>query len=123
MFYTAYATPALAVAARAAHADGVIDKSAPGAVLLNAIRRLAGGHTVIPVVDGDAFEAAVARLEDRDLAVFALLLDGVPIAGLADALRCDEREAGRRARRVVERLRPRPAFAMARPDRGGSRSG
>ena len=122
LFYTAYATPALALAARAAQADGVIDKSAPAAVLLHSIRAVADGQKAFPVVGGDVFEAAVARLEDGDLPVLALLLDGLTAPGIAEALHCDEREAGRRARRVVERLRPRLAFATARPDPGGSRS-
>jgi DNA-binding NarL/FixJ family response regulator len=121
VLYTAYATPALAIAARAAQADGLVDKSAPAAVLLDAVRRVADGETAMPVVGRDVFEAAVARLEDRDLPVFAMLLDGEPPARIAEALHCDEREAARRARRVVGRLRPGLASATARPVRGGSR--
>jgi DNA-binding NarL/FixJ family response regulator len=122
VFYTAYATPAFAVAARAAQADAVVDKSAPAAVLLNAIRRVAEGETAIPVVGREAFEAAVERLDDGDLPVFAMLLDGVPMADIAEALDRDEREAGRHVRRVLRRLQPKLAVATARPGRGGSHS-
>jgi DNA-binding NarL/FixJ family response regulator len=123
LLYTAYASPALAVAARAAHADGLIDKSEPAAVLLDAIRRIARGETVIPSVDREAFESAVARLHDHDLPVFAMLLDGLPMTDIAQALRSDEAEAARRVQRVVRRLRPRfEPLATAERVRGGSRS-
>ena len=108
LFYTAYTSPALVIAARAAQADGLVDKSEPARVLLDAIRRVTGGETVIPPVDPGAFEAAAARLDERDLPVFELLLDGVPTTGLAAMLASDERDTARRAQRVVRRLRPRP---------------
>ena len=107
LLYTAYASPALAIAARAAQADGLVDKSEPASALLNAIRRIANGETVIPTVGPEAFEAAVSRLDERDLPLFAMLLDGESVSGIADALRSDERDAARRAHRVVQRLRPR----------------
>ena len=107
LLYTAYASPALAIAARAAQADGLVDKSEPAAVLLNAIRRIADGETVIPTVGREAFEAAVSRLDERDLPLFAMLLDGESVSGIADALRSDVGDTARRAHRVVQRLRPR----------------
>jgi len=36
LIYSAYASPALAIAARAAQADGMLDKSAPASALLDA---------------------------------------------------------------------------------------
>lgn len=47
LIYTAYASPSLAVAAREAQADGVLDKSAPAADVLEAIRLIANGETLI----------------------------------------------------------------------------
>jgi DNA-binding NarL/FixJ family response regulator len=41
LIYTAYASPALTIAARAVQADGVVDKSETAATLLDAIRRIA----------------------------------------------------------------------------------
>jgi DNA-binding NarL/FixJ family response regulator len=107
LVYTAYAGPALTIAARVAYADGVLDKSEPARTLLAAIRRIADGHTVMPSVSRLAFEAAVARLDDRDLPVFAMLLDGAPIPEIAEDLHTDEDTAARRAQRIVARLRPR----------------
>jgi DNA-binding NarL/FixJ family response regulator len=105
--YSAYAGPALTLAARAAQADGVVDKTEPVQTLLAAVRSAASGEVVMDPVPRHAFEAAVARLEDDDLPVFAMLLDREPPASIAEALRVDQAEVNRRAQRVVGRLRPR----------------
>ena len=75
--------------------------------LLTAVRRAACGEVVMRAVPSDAFEAAVARLEDEDLPVFAMLLDREPYDPIAEALRIDPAEVSRRAQRIVGRLRPR----------------
>jgi DNA-binding NarL/FixJ family response regulator len=107
LIYTAYSSAALAVAARAAQADGLVDKSQPAPMLISAIRRIAHGERVIPKVSRGDFEAAVARLDDTDLPIFAMLLDGAPVPAIAEELQTDEREAAHRAQKVVARLRPR----------------
>jgi len=107
LIYTAYASPAMAIAARAAQADGLLDKREPAAALIAAIRRIADGETVVPAVSRAEFEAAVARLEDTDLPIFAMLLDGASVPTIAEGLRTGEREAARRAQTIVGRLRPR----------------
>ena len=61
----------------------------------------------MPNVSRSAFEAAVARLDDSDLPVFAMLLDGAPVPEIAEGLQTDERKAARRRRQIVARLRPR----------------
>jgi DNA-binding NarL/FixJ family response regulator len=106
VLYAPHARAALAIAARAAQADGLVDDQAE---LLDVIRRVADGETVIPSVGREDFEAASWRLEDSDLPVFALLLDGMTVPAMARALRCSEREAARRAQHVVRRLGPRLA--------------
>jgi len=107
IIYSAYAGPALTLAARAAQADGVVDKAGPVPALLSAIRNVANGEVVMSPVPRDVFEAAVARLDDDDLPVLALLLDREPLDSIAQALRTDEAEIGWRAQRIVGRLRPR----------------
>jgi DNA-binding NarL/FixJ family response regulator len=106
VLHTAHASGALAIAARAAQADALVDDHT---ALLDVIRRVADGETVIPGVGREDFEAAAWRLEDRDLPVFAMLLDGMTVPAIATALRCSEREAARRAQHVVRRLGPRLA--------------
>jgi DNA-binding NarL/FixJ family response regulator len=107
LIYTAYGNAALAVAARAAQADGLVDKSEPAPALVAAIRRIAHGENVIPTVSRDDFEAAVGRLDDTDLPIFAMLLDGAPVPAIAEGLQTDEREAAHRVQKIVARLRPR----------------
>jgi DNA-binding NarL/FixJ family response regulator len=112
IIYSAYAGPALTLAARAAQADGVIDKAEPVTALLSAVRRAANGDVVMSPVPRDAFEAAVARLDDEDLPVFAMLLDREPLHSIAQALRVEQGEVNRRAMRIVGRLRPRLATGV-----------
>ena len=107
IIYSAYAGPALTLAARAAQADGVVDKAGPVRALLAALRSVADGQLMMSAVPRDVFEAAVARLDDDDLPVLALLLDREPLDSIAQALRTDEAEIGWRAQRIVGRLRPR----------------
>jgi DNA-binding NarL/FixJ family response regulator len=71
IIYSAYGGPALILAARAAGADSIVDKSEPVGGLLTAIRAVAAGKRMLPAVPRRAFEAAVSKLEDEDLAVFA----------------------------------------------------
>jgi DNA-binding NarL/FixJ family response regulator len=106
IIYSAYAGPALTLAARAAQADGVVDKAEPVSTLLTALRRVAVGEVAMSPVPRDAFEAAVARLDDDDLPVFAMLLDREPLDSIAGALRIDSAEVSWRAQRIVGRLRP-----------------
>jgi two-component system response regulator DevR len=112
IIYSAYAGPALTLAARAAQADGLVDKAAPVKTLLSAVRRAASGDIVMSPVSPDAFEAAVAHLDDDDLPVFAMLLDREPLESIAETLGADRAEVSRRAQRIVGRLRPRLANKM-----------
>jgi DNA-binding NarL/FixJ family response regulator len=107
IIYSAYAGPALTLAARAAQADGIVDKAAPVPALLAAVRRVADGQEVMAPIPRDIFESAVARLDDDDLPVFAMLLDREPLDSIAEALRTDRADVNRRAQRVVGRLRRR----------------
>jgi DNA-binding NarL/FixJ family response regulator len=111
IIYSAYAGPALTVAARAAQADAVVDKAEPVQVLLTALRRVANDDIVTTPVAWDTFEAAVARLDDEDLPVFAMLLDREPLDSIADAMRTDRAEIAWRAQRIIGRLRPRSEVA------------
>jgi DNA-binding NarL/FixJ family response regulator len=106
IFYSAYAGPSLVLAARAAGADGVIDKAEPVQNLLIAVRRAAAGEETLPAVPRDAYEAAVAALDDEDLPVLAMLLDREPLDAIAHALRTSRTQVSWQAQRIVGRLRP-----------------
>ena len=113
IIYSTYAGPALTLAARAAQADGVVDKAEPVRTLLTTLRRVALGEVVLSPVPRDVFEGAVATLEDDDMPVFAMLLAREPLDSIARALRTNEAEVSCRAQRIVGRLRPGSAPALA----------
>ena len=125
MIYSAYASAALTLAARAAGADGVVDKSEPVSVLLAAIRAVADGENHFPTVPPEAYQAAAARLDDQDLPVLALLLDREPVEEIADALHTDPSEIAWRRQRIIGRLRPklRPEPIEQTPTAGSARAG
>jgi two-component system response regulator DevR len=104
--YSAYSGHALVLAARVAGADGVVDKTEPVQHLLAATCAAAAGQLAMPAVPQDAYEAAIANVDDEDLPVLAMLLDGAPLDAIAHALRTDQAEVSWRAQRIVGRLRP-----------------
>jgi DNA-binding NarL/FixJ family response regulator len=104
--YSAYAGPGLAIAARVAGADALVDKRAPAGELLEAIRRVAAGEWVTPQVSSDAQQSAMARLAPDDVPVASMLLAGTSHHGIAEALATDRREVMHRVRRIVGQLRP-----------------
>ena len=110
--YSGYAGPSLAVAAAVAQADALISKAQPVGQLLTVIRDVAAGERLLPNPGRDLREAAGARLEAEDLAVMAMLLDGVRLGDIAEALGIDHRAATARARRVIGRLQMRQPSAV-----------
>ena len=106
IIYSAFASHALALAARVAHADAVVNKTEPVSSLLAAIRSVAAGETVLPAIPPEAYTTATARLADDDLPVLAMLLGGESLPAIADALKTDRAEVAWRAQRIIGRLRP-----------------
>ena len=106
--YSTYAGPALDLAARAAGADAVVDKATPVIELSNTIRQVATGLAAgTGPLPHHAYEAAVARLDDEDLPVLAMLLDGARADAIGEALRIDRTEVGWRVQRIIGRIQPR----------------
>jgi DNA-binding NarL/FixJ family response regulator len=106
LIYSAYAGPALSLAASLAHADAVVDKADSVQNLLHAIRRVARGDTSVPPVSRDTYDAAIARIDPQDLPVLAMLLDREPVEAIAQTLRTNRDEIAWRAQRIVGRVRP-----------------
>jgi DNA-binding NarL/FixJ family response regulator len=104
--YSAFDKRALALPARVAHADAVVDKAEPVAELLEAIRAVARGETRLPGVPRSTYDTAAARLDGEDLPIFAMLLDGETPSAIAEALRVETDEIAWRAQRIISRLRP-----------------
>jgi DNA-binding NarL/FixJ family response regulator len=106
IIYSAFASQALALPARVAGADAVVDKTGPVSSLLAAIRAVAHGQSMLPPVPRVAYHAATARLDSADLPIFAMLLDGETVPAIAGALRTGTEEIAWRAQRIIGRLRP-----------------
>jgi DNA-binding NarL/FixJ family response regulator len=106
IIYSAFPSQTLALAARVAHADAIVNKNEPVSSLLAAIRSVAAGETVLPAIPHEAYMTATARLPDGDLPVLAMLLGGESLPAIADALNTDRAEVAWRAQRIIGRLRP-----------------
>jgi len=106
VLYAAGADPTLAVTARVAGADGLVDKEAPPPELYEAIRVVARGGTALPPLDRSQLDAAAHRVEAEDLALLAMLVDRTEPAEVAATLRLDRRRLARRIERLLGRLRP-----------------
>jgi DNA-binding NarL/FixJ family response regulator len=113
VLYASDADPMLALLARVAGADGLVDKAAPPAALFEAIRVVARGGSALPSVDVSELDAAAHRIDPEDLALLAMLVDRTPAADVADTLHLDRRRVGRRIERLLGRLRARPAAGAA----------
>lgn len=104
--YAAYVGPALALAARAAGADALVDKADAVPALLSAIRNAAGGTPTLPAAPREAYAAGVERVDDEDLPILAMLLDGASPDEIAFSFRRDPAEIAWRAQRIVGKLCP-----------------
>jgi DNA-binding NarL/FixJ family response regulator len=113
VLYAGDADPALALLARVAGADGLVDKAAQPVELFDAIRVVARGGSSLPPVDPAELEAAALRIDPEDLALLAMLADRTPAADVADTLHLDRRLMGRRVERLLGRLRARSAAGAA----------
>jgi DNA-binding NarL/FixJ family response regulator len=112
LLYAGDPDPMLALLARVAGADGLVDKAAEPVELFDAIRVVARGGSALPPVDSVELEAAAHRIEPEDLALLAMLVDRTSAADVADTLHLDQRRMGRRIERLLGRLRARPTAGI-----------
>ena len=105
LLYSAYADSAMVVPAILAGADGLLNKSAPAPELFDALRAVARGDRVLPPVPRELLESAGTRVEPRDLPILAMMVDGTPIAEVAEAMRQPVTHVARRVDAMIERLR------------------
>ena len=106
LLYSAYADSAMVVPAILAGADGLLNKSAPAPELFDALRAVARGDRVLPPVPRELLESAGARVEPGDLPILAMMVDGTPIAEVAEAhAPAGHRDVARRVDAMIERLR------------------
>jgi DNA-binding NarL/FixJ family response regulator len=106
IIYSAYAGNGLVLAARAAGADGLVDKAEPVQSLLAAIRAAVTGEIELPPVPPTAYVAAASVLDEEDLPLLGMLLDRTSLDGMAQALGRSRTELSWRSQRVIGCLSP-----------------
>jgi DNA-binding NarL/FixJ family response regulator len=77
LIYSAYTDSVLAAAAVVAEADAIVSKGGLGSELADAIRDVLGGRRSLPPLPAWLREALRRRLDDKQQAIFGLLLAGI----------------------------------------------
>jgi DNA-binding NarL/FixJ family response regulator len=105
LMYSAHA-PSLAIPARLAGADGVLDKMTPAEELSEAVRIVAAGGTLFPDPRARLATAGAERLEPEDLPILAMIMDGCTRAEVAEVMRLGPLELAARIERMIGVLKP-----------------
>jgi two-component system, NarL family, response regulator DevR len=104
LIYSAFSDPTLGIAAAVAGADGLLSKNAPPDELLDAIRMVARGRTVLPAPPPERIGACAAKLDPEDVPVFAMLMERLPGSEIAEVLGIDDTDLAIHVKRVLGRL-------------------
>ena len=105
LIYSSFVTPALAMPASLAGADGLVDKATPTHELLGSIRAVSRGSTAMPDVGPELMRAASTLLDTDDLPILAMTLEDTSPAEIADVLRVTEQDIEDRLSAMLSRLR------------------
>jgi DNA-binding NarL/FixJ family response regulator len=105
IIFTAYASPALALPASLARADGVLPKGAGARELFSAIRLVFAGDRLLPAVSATVLEDASRDLLGDDRALIGMLLDGASERDVAETLRMPARDVRHSVQRILSALR------------------
>jgi DNA-binding NarL/FixJ family response regulator len=92
LLYTAFVTPTVILKGSLAGADGLVEKGAPAAELIHAIRQVVAGEACMPPLDRDLLSGRAERLSAQDLSIVGLRLASSQVNEIADALRLDPDE-------------------------------
>ena len=106
LIYSAYSDRLLAAAAVAAEADGLVSKSGLGSHLTEAIRSVAGGQLVLPVVPWELSEVIRRRLDDHEQAIYGMRVAGIPIAEIGQMLDATPAEMEATLSQMLRKLEP-----------------
>ena len=106
VIYSAYSDVLLAAAAVAAEADALVSKGGLGADLAEAIRAVWSGHLRLPTVPWQLAEVVRRRLDEREQAIYGMLLAGMPISEVAQTLRTSEASVNADLWEMLYKLEP-----------------
>ena len=104
--YSAYAGSRLALASVVAGADCLVEKGAPADELFEAIREVARGRRLQSATDREQVTLAAEALDADDVPILGMLMERMPHAEIAEALRVGPADVERRIDTMVHRLRP-----------------
>ena len=105
IIFSAYASPALALPAMLAHADGLLDKGIAARELFNSVRTINRGDKLLPPVSHTVLEEGVAKLDASNRALVGMLLGGATEVEVADTLKVEPREVRHSVQRILSTLR------------------
>lgn len=108
LIYSAFAESALAVTAILAGADGLLGKNTLGDMLCTAIRQLARGLHCFPAVTPSVARAMASQLDERDQAIFGMLLHGIEPEAIAEQLGLPADQMHGRRAEILRRLKREP---------------
>lgn len=112
VIYSAYADALLSAAAVVAEADALLSKAGPGFELCDAIRSVAAGRMIMPVVPWQVGEVIRRRLDGEQQTIYGMLLAGIAPKEVAETLGISA--SGLESRRW-EMLRALEGFDADRP--------
>jgi DNA-binding NarL/FixJ family response regulator len=105
LLYSAYASPALAIPAVLAGADGLVSKALAARELFDAIRGVVRGEPYLPPVSREMLDEAYRRVDTEEAPLLGMLLDGTPVAEVAETVGVDPEQVHRRTVRMLQDLR------------------
>lgn len=99
--YSAFARPALSVAAKLAGAEGMLDKGVEVDDMFDVIRSVSRGETVLPPIAPEMLSRCTARLDPGDVSIFGMVMGGTPVVDVASVMSTDERHVEDRVRAML----------------------
>jgi DNA-binding NarL/FixJ family response regulator len=105
ILYSAFADASMTVPAIVAGADGLVHKGVSPQELFEAIRAVAAGGAVLPLVSQPLLEAAGLQIDADDRPILGMLLDRTAPADIATTLGIDDAHLRQRVRRMLARLK------------------
>lgn len=113
LIYSAFARPRLAIAARVAGADAILDKSAPPERLFELVRVVARGGRALAGIPAELIQRCVAELDPVDIPIFGMAYNRLSVAEIAAVSRSDVSATRDRVRALIGRLQSVPEARMA----------
>lgn len=104
VIYSAFVAASMAVSARIAGADALVDKGVPPRELVRTIRRLAAGEAAVPEVTPESMAVAADLVRADDLPILGMLAHRAAPAEIAATLHISADELDRRTERILEVL-------------------